>query len=197
MGKYHFVKVGQVNETDKGSTWYFIPQSYEQLFEHWDKYAGALMKAGMDEVVQHILDKAHGLLSPHYTTTWGSLVEQMSSIKGLPYWEVAHEEENKLFNQRIEMFEKNDEILLSDGLTVFSLIEGFTEIKEHVYKDTLEYPSEKFSIDDVRYIQWDGGKHWYAKIGNFDIVYEGDQKWNSKLEAEIAVKQYFKKHQNN
>ena len=196
MSKYHFVRIGSVNPKETGSTWYFVPESYEQLYEHWDKYAAAMMKTGMDEVVQHILDRAHGRIPPHYTTTWGSLIEQLSSIKGLPHWQVAHEEENKLLDYRSDMFENNDEIYLSDGLTIFMLTEGVTEIKEHMYKDTLEYPSEKYSIDDVRYIQWDGGKHWYAKIGNFDIVVDGEQKWNSKLEAEIAVKQYFKQRYN-
>jgi hypothetical protein len=45
-------------------------------------------------------------------------------------------------------------------------------------------------FEDVRFIQWPGGTHWYAKLGNIDIVSEcGNQKWNDKYYAmEVAKK---------
>ena len=45
-------------------------------------------------------------------------------------------------------------------------------------------------IDDVKFIMWNGGKHWYAKIGKLDVVVNGIQKWNTKEEATKAAKQY-------
>lgn len=192
MSKYHFVRIGQVNSNNNESTWYFVPQSLEQLQEHWEKYVGSEIKSGTKEILNNISNTIKGRLSEHYRTTWGSLIEQVSAMKEKSYLESAVEEENNLWKNRVDWFNKYGEIYLSDGLTMFMLVDGFTEVKEHVYKDILEFPSEKYNIDNVRYIQWDGGKHWYAKIGNLDIVVDGEQKWNSKLEAEIAVKQYFK-----
>lgn len=60
----------------------------------------------------------------------------------------------------------------------------------------MEYPDfKKPSLDDVRFIQWDGGKHWYAKVNKEDIVDEfGRQKWNTKDEAEKAAKWYIEKY---
>lgn len=188
---YHFVKVGQVNHSDKETTWYFVPESVEQIKEHWDKYVGAEIKNGTQEIINNISNIIKGRLSEHYRTTWGSLIEQVSGIKEKSYLETEFEEENMLWKNRIDWFNKYGEIYLTDGLTMFMLVEGFTEIKEHIYKDKLEFPTEKYTIDDVRYIQWDGGKHWYAKVGNIDIVWDGQQKWDTKLKAEIAVRQYF------
>lgn len=196
MSKYHFVRIGQVGFTTKETSWYFVPESIEQIKEHWDKYVGMQIKSGIQEIIKNLSNQNMGKLSEHYRTTWGSLIEQVSGIKEKSYLETSIEEENMLWKNRIDMFYKYDEIYLSDGLTTFMLVDGYTEIKEHVYKDKLEFPTEKYTMDDVRYIQWDGGKHWYAKIGNLDIVVDGDQKWNSKHEAEYAVKRYFEQHYN-
>ena len=61
-------------------------------------------------------------------------------------------------------------------------------------KDSLEYPDEhELSPNDARYIQWSGGTHWYVKIGVHDVVDKhGNQKWNTKSEAEEATKWYCK-----
>lgn len=54
------------------------------------------------------------------------------------------------------------------------------------------YPHEaKPSLNEVKYMTWYGGKHWYAKIGKIDIVdRDNNQKWNTRKEAEEAAKWY-------
>lgn len=36
--KYHFVKVGLVNDPTYNGTWYFKPETKEDVDEHWNKY---------------------------------------------------------------------------------------------------------------------------------------------------------------
>ena len=43
-----------------------------------------------------------------------------------------------------------------------------------------------------RIIKWDGGKHFYAKVGDEDVVVNGHQKWNTKKAAEEAATIYLK-----
>ena len=44
----------------------------------------------------------------------------------------------------------------------------------------------------VAYSKWPKGTHWYAKVGNDDVVDEqGNQKWYTKKDAQKAVK-FFK-----
>ena len=59
------------------------------------------------------------------------------------------------------------------------------DILQYFESDKLVFPQSS-----VRFIQWDGGTHWYAKIGNTDIVVDGEQKWDSKKEAQSAVQKY-------
>lgn len=60
----------------------------------------------------------------------------------------------------------------------------------------LTFPDEdKPTMDDVRFIVWGGGEHFYAKIGKLDVVDEhGNQKWNTKREAEAAARWYIEKN---
>ena len=63
-------------------------------------------------------------------------------------------------------------------------------------RDVLTFPDEdKPTMDDVRFIVWAGGEHFYAKIGKLDVVDEqGNQKWNTKREAEAAARWYIEKN---
>lgn len=49
-------------------------------------------------------------------------------------------------------------------------------------------PEEK-----LRIIQWPDGKHFYAKVGKTDVVFDGVQKWDTKKEAETAGKKFLGK----
>ena len=43
----------------------------------------------------------------------------------------------------------------------------------------------------VTYSRWPKGRHWYAKVGNEDVIdSEGNQKWNTKKEAQKAVRDF-------
>jgi len=67
----------------------------------------------------------------------------------------------------------------------------FIESDEILSADCKIWPDNK--TDQVRYIQWKDGIHWYAKIGTADVVDKfGNQKWNTKTEAKMAVEEYLK-----
>lgn len=57
------------------------------------------------------------------------------------------------------------------------------------------FPDEikKFDIQDVRFSQWRGGTHWYARLPDgTDIEVDGDLKWNSRKEAVAAAKKFLR-----
>lgn len=192
--KYHFVKVGLVNDSTYQGTWYFKPETKEDVDEHWNKYVACEINDGVKEYVDCLKAHAEGLCMGHSTTEWGSLMDIWASATGQPNIVRLMKAETELYYNRMRDINEGREIYLSEGLTVFMLTEGYTEIIEHYYSDTLSFPTEKYTFDDVRYIQWDGGRHWYAKIGKLDIVdSNGNQKWNTKAEAEQAAKEYFNK----
>lgn len=91
---------------------------------------------------------------------------------------------------------RHDRKRFTPGLTVFRLTDAY-QIAEDDWSDELVYPDERgLDMKHVRYIQWQGGCHWYAKVGKLDIIdADGNQKWNSKAEAEKAARWFLSKRQ--
>lgn len=195
MKKYHFVRVREVRDKESNGTWYFKPETKEDVQEHWNKYVAGEINDGVKEYVDHLKAYAENRYIGHYTTMRGSLIETLTVATEKPSIVRIMKEETELYNNRMRDIDKGYDIYLSEGLTVFMLTEGYTEIVEHYYSDVLTFPHEKYTLDDVRFIMWDGGKHWYAKIGNIDIVDDdSNQKWNTKEEAIEAAKNFINKN---
>ena len=67
---------------------------------------------------------------------------------------------------------------------------GYLPIKpDQEYKIT-EISGERFTTKDIKIKKWWGGKHWYAKVGNIDVVdTDGNVKWNTEQYAyDMALK---------
>ena len=191
---YQFVRI-KTKGSDKKGVWYFQPIDREQVLEHWKKFCMTEMSEGMGEISNNLIRKSQGLFEQRYTTHFASVVTMMSEIKQVPVWQAAVELENEILNNRLKDVDNGD-IFLTEGLTQFGFVNSVHEIVETVDLDKLEYPvDKKLTIDDFRFIQWFGGKHWYVKLGNMDIVDEfGNQKWNTREEAEEIVQKYMCKN---
>jgi hypothetical protein len=46
--------------------------------------------------------------------------------------------------------------------------------------------------EEIRIIKWPDGKHFYAKVGNADVVVDGKQKWDSKYAAQKAAERFLR-----
>jgi hypothetical protein len=46
------------------------------------------------------------------------------------------------------------------------------------------------STEEPRFLQWGCGKHWYAKIGDLDIEWQGKSKWDSLSEAKRCTAEW-------
>ena len=51
---------------------------------------------------------------------------------------------------------------------------------------------QDYSEDDIEILKWDGGRHYYAKIKDLDVVWRRRQKWNSPEEAKEAAEKFLK-----
>lgn len=67
---------------------------------------------------------------------------------------------------------------------------GYFTIKPNQEYKILNIHADKFTKKDIRIIKWWGGTHYYAKIGNIDVVDDdGNVKWNTEQYAyDIAIK---------
>lgn len=192
---YLFVKIQpreNVNIGDKKNCWLFCAKTENQVLEHWEKYVRSVISDGTRKLVQ----KAFSGTTGHFTNDFERTVEITATSLHLSITEAMSKVENEAFHTRMNTFFTNGEIFLTHGLTVVLIDDRFFRVAETVEKETLVYPDEdKPTLQDVRFIVWDGGKHFYAKIGKLDVVdANGNQKWDTRQEAEKAAEWYIKKY---
>lgn len=190
---YKFVRIHRKNSSDYG-TWYLKPQSIDDVNQHWNIVCGMEIREFVRERIDKTVVDEHGRpFTPHPTTQFGNAVEVMLNINGGRYIETALNVGQLAYNSRIDSFKSGLDIYLPENMLVFCFSIGY-EIAETIEKETLEYPAKRdWETDDVRYMQWNlmdvKGKHWYAKLGNMDVVDKnGNMKWNTKKEAEDVAK---------
>ena len=205
--KYEFVRFRTIATGEESHKWWFAAKTASQVIEHTEKFFKPTMQEGFNSAAHDAIEsifKFGGKLMNHPIDEVSNAIESITEIKGykrsspLALFDTANELLLTAIKGRLKTIDKGEAVYLEDGVRQF----GYTsknphfEIAETYYSDKLEYPDfKKPSLDDVRFIQWDGGKHWYAKVNKEDIVDEfGRQKWNTKSEAENAAKWYIEKY---
>lgn len=199
--KYKFVRFKNKATGEEYKEWYLATRSCEQVIEHSEKVFKPFMQAGFDDrssqSIQTIFTNAFRV---HPTTPAAMAIDAITHLKYGSYAPMAlFETANNLYlecsQNRIKEVLNGKEIYLANSVKQFgysSKSNDLYEIAETIEKDTLEYPDQvKFKLEDARYIQWPGGEHWYVKFGNIDVVVDGKQKWNSRLEAEEATRKFY------
>lgn len=184
---YHFCKFN--------NTWYLKPESVQDITDHFKKICGREMQQGFNDFVDNVRfiknDKGENeiLSKNHSSSLWRCAVEFSMECHGGSWMEHSQSLEDRTYQHRIKMFLDGHDIYLADGLTINVPIET-PEYEEEKWSDELVYPY-KFDYDDVRFIKWPDGRHWYAKIGSIDIVDKhGNQKWNDKYYAMNVAKAF-------
>lgn len=192
MKSYHFAKVAMKHDDPAKSCWYFVAKNEQQLREHWEKYASADIKEGVNQLAGAL----SGDFRSHWTSNFASLVAMKCELKNQPYFVQAVLMENELFQNRLQYLKEDGAVYLCPSLTVFGYTPKLHQIVEEIDSEKLIYPDEvKPTMKDVKFLMWGGGKHWYAKIGRIDIVDEfGNQKWDTKEEAELAALHYIQRN---
>lgn len=80
--------------------------------------------------------------------------------------------------------------LLNGEKLVINKIGGYFPIKLGQEFELTEINGKKFTKKDIKVNKWWGGKHYYAKIDNIDVVDDdGNVKWNTEQYAyDVAIK---------
>lgn len=194
---YKFIKVKNPFGA-KGHQWFFEPENVSQIIEHFEKYFGREVKLGIkDKMTEH-----------HAVTPWRNVVDVtqgayllMGRQVGKSWLRTAIELEDQTLKDRVNYFTTGRKLYLAAGLsyTIPNDNEEFmSRIVKTVEQETLQFPEDKLSASEARYLKWDYGKHWYAKIRDLDVVdKDGNQKWSSKIAAQEAVKWFVRKENKN
>ena len=203
-GKYKFVRFKSLIDGEESKKWWFVAKSGGDVIEHAEKFLVPTMQEGFNSASKDAIDAIFKFgdvsLMRHPTNEIASAIERISTIKYKPspmaFFNTGNEMLQTAINQRLKEVEKGKTIYLENGVREFGFSPLHYEIIEEYYSDELVYPDFLIpTLDDVKYIQWTGGYHWYAKVNREDVVDElGNQKWNTKKEAEEAAKWYITKY---
>lgn len=204
--EYEFVRFKNLATDEESHKWWFAAKTARQVMEHAEKFFKPAMQEGYNSAAHDAVEAIfkYGGIMNHATNEVASSIETITVLKGFerssPFalFDTANELLLTAIKDRLKDIDKGEAVYLEDGVRQFGYSSNnpHFEIIERYYSDKLEYPDfKKPTLDDVRFIQWDGGKHWYAKVNKEDITDEiGRQKWNTKGEAEKAAKWYIEKY---
>lgn len=203
---YKFIKYKTtLNDKSFISDWCFEPQSKDDVLEFTLKYTKGIANTEFGNMVHSFFKnfdyktyEKYGANSKwmfensHPTSLFGTGMNLLTSTLGMGLIPAANKLMKDIVDGRISCFEKGLRCFYpSDGMRCVCFDETCSVICDEVYKNSLVFPDvERPSIEDVNFIVWNGGKHWYAKIGKMDVVVNGEQKWNTKEEAINAAKSY-------
>lgn len=203
-GKYKFVRFKSLIDGEESKKWWFVAKSGGDVIEHAEKFLVPTMQEGFNSASKDAIDAIFKFgdvsLMTHPTNEIASAIERISVINYKPspmaFFNTGNEMLQTAINQRLKEVEKGKTIYLENGVREFGFSPLHYEIIEEYYSNELVYPDFLTpTLDDVKYIQWTGGYHWYAKVNREDVVDElGNQKWNTKKEAEEAAKWYITKY---
>lgn len=204
--EYEFVRFKDLATGEESHKWWFAAKTARQVMEHAEKFFKPTMQDGYNSAAHDAVEAIfkYGGLMNHPTNEVASSIEAITEIKGfkrsspLALFDTANDLLLTAIKDRLKDIDKGEAVYLEDGVRQFGYSSNnpHFEIIERYYSDKLEYPDfKKPTLDDVRFIQWDGGEHWYAKVNKEDIVDElGNQKWDTKEDAEEAAEWYIKNY---
>lgn len=153
--------------------WMFDIQNYEDLQGYWDNCRKKMFVTDFDEARKYVAGKAHA-----------NVLAYLAEMKGIDLLTALSELQGRVGRAMSMVLDAEGRLFVNSLGGYFQYSDGMT-VSDTKNIDVWALPEEK-----VRIIQWPDGKHYYAKIGNEDIEFDGKQKWDTKAEAEIASKKF-------
>ena len=177
---YNFVKIKD-NRTGLKYPWILECKDLITLVEHTDKCMGHTIKEG----VQDWFKKQSKF--QHFTTDWAFTCDNFAKMRGENFIMASTRLENEVWAGKVSQLFKGRTLYLRE-IGSYMIDSPNFQITDRLVSDTLVYPG--YTKEDIKITKWDGGTHYYAKIGKMDVIdREGNQKWNSRWEAQQAAEE--------
>lgn len=113
--------------------------------------------------------------------TKGAALATMAGIRGTSLADSLVKLNSNLYEGMVRTLEHAGRIFINSNGGYF----GFK--KSLKIEDTRCVFAYILPSENIRVTQWPNGKHYYAKVGDQDVVIDGIQKWNTFEEARAAA----------
>jgi hypothetical protein len=176
-----FVKL-QMKRMPSVKGWYLQINSLTDLWIYHMQYRLSINTNAFTDLVQS--------KEGHCKNELAVKIDTMSKLKQTSWVKMLNETNDKVLKNQAATIARNIPIFINEN-GGYTYHENFSEIYNVLDEKNVDvgenpqpFPREsEYTQKDIRIIKWDGGKHYYAKIGNFDVVVNDEQKWDSESEA--------------
>lgn len=126
-------------------------------------------------------------MRPHYENVMAHTVAVTADLKDKSFIKAMCDLSEEIFKGQMTSLEREGTIYIQHTGSYMSWPPE-TDIWE---EETWERSHMVFpDSDEIKILQWPQGTHWYAKIGNVDVVIDGEEKWDTYDEADVAAKRF-------
>lgn len=102
---------------------------------------------------------------------------------------------DKIFNAKADCLLNFGKIYINKNGGFFPHSKDITVLDEMIINDDrMIFP--QYSEKDIRIKQWEGGKHYYAYVGDFPVELHGENKWNTEKRAQEMAEAFLYKLRN-
>jgi len=196
MKKYTFVKIKYKGFGDWG--WWLKIENWLQLYDWYMEVQARIVGWGVlnflasKEFHYLISDKPHK--KNHYNTAYGQILlfeakKQFALGKKVGLISLIEFLSKTLLEDKTKQLNKGIILYINKAGGYSPECKSFEEI-DFVKKDECIFP--ECTENDIKILQWDGGKHWYAKLGGTDVVVDGKQKWKTYDQAKNSAIEFLK-----
>ena len=152
------------------------------------KYCEQSFKAELPKAWKNLVDvsrhKSHLDNNLSLIITYSSLNDGSKSI-----FELSVLTMDRLLNDKLECVRKAGKIFVSKTGGYFPQHRDFIVYDEcQIEDDRIIFPT--YEEKDIRIKQWEGGSHYYAYVGAFQVEWEGESKWDTEELAMENAKSY-------
>lgn len=176
---------------------YMLKLDNMEMLEVYHKTIHAkLIKKGFDDHIERIRENAKRKynVTGHWSSSPAIVMEALIFVENVNGNDISllgalMKYESLLLSSKIDTLNKGLILYLRRSGVSTPFGKGMI-IEDTIIKDELIYPQE----GKIKVFKWPKGKHYYATFDGEDVVWDGEQKWNTKKIAEHYAHLYRRKH---
>ena len=178
--KYKFVKLqDHFYAHEHIFDWMLECDNIKTLIEHTEKYGTSAIEESVKEFFYN--ENTENKIAQY--------VNQEQKVSNNGALKIYGSLNVKIFDSKIKALNKYGKIYLRENGS-YTIPSDTMETLNYIEQDSILYPF--YTEDDINIMKYRDGKHYYVKIGFFDVIVDGVQKWNNIDIAKEKALEYLK-----
>ena len=168
------------NRTNIEYDWVLVLETEDDVINFHEKSFQPKIRPMWDNLISFLEGKSH-LNSQLATCIWLDLNKEKSIL------ECTLNLLDKVLNNKLKIIQDGNVIYQTKSGGYFSGHEYIVVLEEmFIDGDNILFP--QYTEKDIKTKQWEGGKHWYAYVGDIWVNFDGKNKFDSEYAAKRAAK---------